>query len=408
MSQYQKSELSNGIRIIHKEDKNYVAHLGIMINTGSRDEKKSEHGLAHMIEHMIFKGTKKRKAFHVLSNLENVGGELNAYTSKEETCFYSAFMYPHYARALELIADITFHSTFPEKEIKKETEVVLDELNAYKDDPGETIYEEFENIVFKNHPLGRNILGTRANIKKTNRSSLQNFVKRTYNTNEMVISSSGNIKFEKLRRLCEKYFCQENNIRNFSRKPPIFQDSVKIAKNKNIHQTYHIMGNEAYPANHPKKNAFILLNNILGGPGMNSRLNMGIREKYGFCYHIESNYTHYSDAGLFSVFLGTDAQHFNRSIDLVYKELNKLKQKKLGTLQFHRAKQQIMGQLAIANESRASEIIAMGKSMILYDTVDTIDEIKVKIDRISAEDIQETANEVFNTEKFTTLTFNGK
>lgn len=399
-------KLANGIRIVHKRTNRAVAHCGLIIKGGSRDEREDEQGLAHFIEHVIFKGTRKRKAFHILSRMEDVGGEINAFTTKEETCIHSSFIPKYYERSLELLSDIIFNSNFPKKELEKEKIVVLDEINYYKDNPSELIFDEFEEQLFSNHSLGKNILGTPKHIKSFNKTMISEFIDRNYLTNEMVISSVGDISINKLIALVEKHFShipksQKNRnqvaFSNYSKK--------EITSSKNGFQSHCIIGTEAYGIKHPKKTTLTLLNNILGGPGMNSRLNLAIREKYGFTYSIESNYTAYSDTGLFSIYLASDTNKINRSIKLTKKELEKLCDKPLGTLQLKKAKQQLIGQIAIGQENEVNLMLAIGKSVLLYDKVDTFEILKDKIEAVSSAQLLEVANEIFNEDKLSHLIY---
>ncbi len=409
MSEYQYSTLPNGIRIVHKQVDSIVAHCGIIINTGSRDESEKEQGVAHFIEHVIFKGTKKRRAFHILSRLEDVGGELNAFTTKEETCIYASFMEQYYDRAIELISDIVFNSTFPEKEIEKEKDVVIDELNSYKDNPTEAIFDEFEEILYAGHPIGRNILGKKNNIKSFKRKALLEFIKNNYNTNEIVFCSVGKINFSKLLKIIEKHIAfVPENTRKTKRQP--FNNYLPQTKSikKNYYQTHCIIGNIAYNHQDNKKNSLLLLNNLLGGPGLNSKLSLAIREKYGFCYNIESLYTPYSDTGIFGIYLATDKDYIEKTIFLINKELEKLKNNKLSSLQLKKYKQQLIGQIAISNESNSYEMLTMGKSLLIYNQVDTLSEINKKIESITADQLFEVANEIFNTDNLSCLTYESK
>lgn len=407
--EYQRHTLSNGIRIIHKPVKNQVAHCGVIINTGSRDEMENEQGIAHFIEHTIFKGTTKRKAFHILSRLENVGGELNAYTTKEETCIYASFLSPYYERSLELFADISLNSIFPKNEIEKEKEVVIDEINSYRDNPAEEIFDEIEDQVFAGHALGRNILGTKELVRGFSRQNIFRFIKRTFNTEETVICSVGDIDFNKLIKLSEKYFGKaKSNPRTFKRKKFSGYIPKTQAFNKGMYQAHCIIANEAYDRQDKKRASLVLLNNILGGPGLNTRLNMGIREKYGFCYNIESNYTQYSDTGIVSIYLGTDFDSLEKTIKLAHNELKKLRDRKLGSLQLQRAKQQMIGQIAISQESNVNELLAIGKSILAYDKVDSIEQVLKEIDEISAEQLLDVSNEIFDPNQLSLLIYNGQ
>ncbi len=404
--EFEQHQLPNGIRIIHQHSNRAVAHCGLIINAGSRDEKTEQQGLAHFIEHVIFKGTKKRKAFHILSRMEDVGGELNAFTTKEDTCIYSSFMPKYYDRALELLQDIAFNSTFPAKELKKEKAVVIDEINSYKDNPSEQIFDDFEEQLFGKHPIGKNILGTPELVNSFNKASIKEFVASHYHSQQMVICSTGNISFAQLIKWAEKYFehLPNSNKESIRRSFKTYKTTHKIQKHNGF-QTHCMIGNIAFAANHPKKTAMVLLNNILGGPGMNSRLNLGIREKYGFTYQIESHYTPYSDTGLFNIYLASDSDKVEKIIKLVKKELQKLREKPLGPQQIKKAKQQLIGQIAIAQESDVNLMLALGKSLLLYNKVDTFEEVKNKIDSISAADLQEAAKIVFKEEDLSTLIF---
>ncbi|NLB92402.1 MAG: insulinase family protein, partial [Bacteroidales bacterium] len=284
--------LPNGIRLIHKPTDSPVGHLGILINTGSRDEDPDEHGLAHFIEHSVFKGTKKRKAFHVLSRIEDVGGELNAYTTKEETILYSTFLAEFYERAAELLSDILFNSVYPEKELKREKEVVIEEINSYKDSPAELIFDDFEELVYDGHPIARNILGTPECIARFDRDSIIRFTANNYHTDQMVISSVGKINFEQLKKYIQRYFgFAETRTRLNGRKRFENYSPNKRILQKDTFQAHCILGNVALEIMHPKRIAMVLLNNIIGGQAMNSRLNLALRERKGMAYNIESGYT---------------------------------------------------------------------------------------------------------------------
>jgi predicted Zn-dependent peptidase len=398
--------LSNGIRVIHRYADSPVAHLGILINAGSRDEKEDEHGLAHFIEHSVFKGTKKRKAFHVLSRVEDVGGELNAYTTKEETTLYSTFLSGFYGRAAELLADILFNSVYPEKEINREKEVIAEEINSYKDSPSELIFDEFEELVFDGHPIARNILGTTKNINKFNRKAILQFIENNYHTNQMVISSVGKINFEKLIKIIEKDFgsvkarYRENGRKRFE----LYVPGERLME-KDTFQTHCVLGNISFDAVHPKRNVMVLLNNILGGQSMNSRLNLALRERKGMAYNIESNYTAYSDTGLFSVYFGTDKENFEKAYNLVLKEFKLLRDKKLGAVQLSKAKKQLIGQIAISTDSRDDLMLTIGKSYLLYNKVDPLRVVFKKIEAITAEELMEVANVVLDEKSLSRLVY---
>ena len=407
--EYLRHTLDNGIRIIHKPISNVVAHCALMINTGSRDEATDEQGLAHFIEHTIFKGTRKRKSFHILSRLENVGGEINAYTTKEETCIYGSFLPKYYDRTLELFSDIALHSTFPKHEIEKEKDIVIDEINSYRDNPSEEIFDEIEELVFEGHPLGYNILGTAELVKSFTKEKILNFVNSNFHTDQTVICSVGNIDFKRLVNTCEKYFSvAPTRLRQNQRLPFSNYKPKQILQPKGLYQAHCVIANEAYSVQHQNRTAMVLLNNILGGPGLNTRLNMGIREKYGFCYNIESSYTPFSDTGILSIYLGTDFAYLEKTIQLTHKELKKLQNQSLGSLQLHRAKQQLIGQIAISQESNVNELLSIGKSVLAYDKVDSIAEINKEIEAITASSLLEIAQEIFNESQLSTLIYKGQ
>lgn len=403
---YLTHRLSNGIRLIHRPESTHVAHCGIMVDAGSRDENPEEHGIAHFIEHVIFKGTTKRKAFHILSHMENVGGEINAFTGKEDTCIYASFLYPYYERWFDVASDILFHSVFPEKELNKEKEIILDEINACLDSPSEQIFDDFDQIIFNGHPLGRGILGTPERIKTFNREMVQSFMKRNYTTEQMVICSVGRIAFDQLIHLAEKFFgSQPQSNRPHTRQ--VFQaynpESKKVVRTN--HQTHCIIGNQADGLFSSRKTALSLLINILGGPGLNSRLNMSVREKHGFCYNIESNFQPYSDSGMVNIYFGTDPEYTNKTISLIHKELSILQNKKLGSLQIKRSKNQLIGQLAIAFESNLHDVLFNGKNFLLFDKTDTLEEIGKRIEAVTADDLIDIANDVFNRNSMSMLTY---
>lgn len=406
---YQYQQLGNGIRVIHRYEKGNVSHLGLIVNTGTRDESEKEAGMAHFIEHMVFKGTKKRSAWHVLSRIENVGGEMNAFTTKEETCLHASFLSPYYENCIELFCDVTFHSIFPEKEINKEKDVVMDEINSYNDNPAELIYDDFESLVFNTHPLGHNILGSLETVEQFSRPDIFRFIHKNYGTDQMVLSSVGNIDFAKLMRYAEKYFGQVPKAEKVKTRIPFNKYTPETRQSeKDSYLTHLVVGNLAYARNHPKKAAMVLLNNLLGGPAMNTRLNLAIREKYGIGYTIESAYQPYTDTGVFAIYMGIDKKQLEKSIFLVKKELKKLRENELGEIQLHRLKRQTIGQLAISSESRMNEMLGIAKSHLFRPKVRSIEEIIAEIEKVSASELLEIANEIFDENKMSTLIFKGK
>lgn len=400
--------LKNGIRVIFLPAESNVAHCGLLINTGSRDENSNEHGIAHYIEHCVFKGTQKRKSYHILSRMEDVGGELNAYTTKEETCIYSSFLSPHLERALELLTDMAFRSSFPEKEIAKEKSVITDEILAYKDNPSEEIYDRFEDQIYQNHPLGHDILGTVGHLNAFKREDLFAFTQRCWNTDHMVLSLVGPYTEKKVRSLLHKTLEQiEVNNRSFTRKTPTGYTPLHHTVKRKNHQAHLVLGAPAYGVRDTKRTALILLNNLLGGPGMSSRLNLSIREKYGFTYAIDSSYAIYSDTGLWSIYLGTEASSVERCRDLVYKELKKLRDVPLSSLQLQKAQNQLKGQIAMAQESNNALMLGFAKTYLLFNRIDTFEEIATKIDAISAKNLQDIACEIFDENQLSSLLYTG-
>jgi predicted Zn-dependent peptidase len=398
--------LDNGLRLVHHRIPGIVAHCGLIINIGSRDESEQEHGIAHFIEHMLFKGTKKRKAFHILSRLEDAGGELNAYTTKEETAVHASFLIDDYERAVELISDIVFNSTFPEREIEKEKDVVIEEINSYLDNPAELIFDDFEEQVFLGQPIGRNILGTQESVRSFKRQELSEFVTGNYSADQMVFCSVGNISDEKVLRLVRTYFSGSTAGGGARRKTDRWKyRPAYVTKDMDTYQSHCIIGNLAYDLKDKRRMGMFILNNLLGGQGMNSRLNMSLREKNGLAYNIESSYSPYFDTGLFSIYFGTDSQHLERSISITKAELNKLRQTKLGTIQLSRAKNQIKGYLARGYENHESLMLSLGKSLQVFDRIDTIEELCRKIDDVTSSELIGTANEIFEPSELSILIY---
>ncbi|HLN20583.1 MAG TPA: pitrilysin family protein [Bacteroidales bacterium] len=398
--------LDNGIRLVHKQLQGLVAHCGLIIDAGSRDETEDEHGVAHFIEHMLFKGTEKRKAYHILSRLEDVGGELNAYTTKEETAVHASFLKDDYERAIELISDITFHSVFPEKEIKKEKDVVIEEINSYRDNPSELIFDDFEELVFSGQPIGRNILGTLSSVKKLSKRKITNFINKNYNTSGMVFCSAGNISSKRITYLFDKYF---GKIPLSESKPRVNHDwkykPGVLTKKKDTFQNHCIIGNVAYDLRDNRRIGMFLLNNILGGQGMNSRLNLSLREKNGFAYNVESSYNPYFDTGVFSIYFGTDSKLLEKSIDICMLELKKLRDEKLGTIQLSKAKNQMKGYLARGYENHESLMLGMGKNLMVFGRIDSFEFLCKQIEDLGSSDILEIANEVLEPGKLSTLIY---
>ncbi len=398
--------LSNGIRLVHYTTTSEVAHCGVIINTGSRDEFPEEHGMAHFIEHMLFKGTAKRKPYHILSRLEDVGGELNAYTMKEETAIHASFLKEHYPRTMELLADILFNSTIPVPEIKKEKDVVIEEINSYLDNPAEYIFDEFEEMVFPHQPIGRSILGQPDTVRSFTRDKLRKFIHRNYTTDQMVFCSVGSIIPKNLICLFEKYFGKIPESKGVARSKIKYSYKPAFTERKmDTFQNHCIIGNVAYDLHNDKRMGLYILNNILGGQGLNSRLNLSLREKRGYAYNVESMYSPYTDTGLVTIYFGTDNRNLQKSIDLTYNELGILKNKTLGTLQLSRAKNQIKGYMAREWENHESLMLSLGKSLLVFGRIDSMTEIFKKIDAVTTSELLETANVIFDKTSLSTLIY---
>lgn len=398
--------LPNGLRILHLPVSSEVAHAALYIHVGTRDELPGEEGMAHFIEHAVFKGTQKRKAWHILNRLEKLGGDLNAYTAKEETCLYASFLLPHMDKALELFSDIAFHSVFPEKEILKEKQVVIDEIDAYKDNPQEEILDVFEEKFFEGHPLANRILGTKKSVKGFSSARLHNFIQKHYVPSNMLICTTGRIELQKVVALVSKYFDKEVCTQSKTKRLPFssytaFHDTRKFSN----YQSHSVIGAPAYPMNHPKRYGLSLLNNLLGGPAMSSRLNMNIREKHGYTYIIESNYQTYTDSGFLYIYFGTESAKIEKVRDLTLNELKNLCQKKLGVIQLNNARQQYLGQFALAAESNSGKMLAVGKHFLHGQEIFSQEEIARQLFSFSATDLLDIANEVFAPETISTLSF---
>ena len=397
------------MRAVYLYAPSYVSHIGLTFLAGSRFENDKEIGLAHFLEHCLFKGTTRRKPFHILSRLDSVGGELNAFTSKEELCIHASFTNEHTERSIELLADISMNSTFPEKEIEKEKEIILDEINSYLDSPSDKIFDDFDALIFENHPLGNNILGTKESVNSFDSNDLNQYVERLLTAENGVISYVGAVPISKFQKLLEKYFGsfrkgEKQHLQNdFSGYKPF----VKRVKEAN-YQAHTIIGSIAPSYSNEERKGMNLLINILGGPALNSRLTLSVREKYGYSYNIEANYTPYSDTGFWSVYLGTDQKYLNKSLDLVRKELKKLREVKLSSLQLHQAKQQLKGHLALSLDSNSGLMIGLGKSLLLFNQIDTLQEIREGIDKVSSEQILDIANKYLDPEIISELIFETK
>ena len=426
---YNTYTLDNGLRIIHLPSDSQVVYCGYQINAGTRDELPGEEGLAHFCEHVTFKGTERRKAWHILNCLESVGGDLNAYTNKEGTVYYAAILKEHIARAVDLLSDIVFHSTYPQQEIDKEVEVICDEIESYNDSPAELIYDEFENILFKGHPLGHNILGTAEQVRQFTTEDALRFTRKLYRPDNAIFFAYGDIDFKKLVKLL-KTLNFEHGTLNFmngktSETPTAemeagdanhkvqsskFKVQSKVAgqtivMQKNTHQAHVMIGTQAYDVHDDRRMPLYLLNNILGGPGMNAKLNLALREHNGLVYTVESTMVAYGDTGTWSIYFGCDEHDVKRCLRLVRKELDKLMEKPLSKAQLRAAKKQIKGQIGVACDNRENFALDFGKSFLHYGWEKNVDRLYEQVDAITAQQMQQVARELFDEQRLTTLIF---
>ena len=429
---YNTYTLDNGLRIIHLPSDSKVVYCGYQINAGTRNEEPGEEGLAHFCEHVTFKGTERRKAWHILNCLESVGGDLNAYTNKEGTVYYSAILKEHIARAVDLLTDIVFHSVYPQAEIDKEVEVICDEIESYNDSPAELIYDEFENIIFKGSPLGHNILGTAEQVRSFKTEDALRFTRKLYRPDNAIFFAYGDIDFKKLVRLLKKSFLSEErrvkseettfgdrresqfnspeaqaqfNIQHSTFNTQHSFAGQTIVMQKNTHQAHVMIGTRAYDVNDSRRMPLYLLNNMLGGPGMNAKLNLALREHNGLVYTVESTMAAYGDTGIWSIYFGCDEHDVKRCLRLVRKELDKFMLKPLSEAQLKAAKKQIKGQVGVACDNRENFALDFGKSFLHYGWEKNVDRLYEQVDEITAEQIQAVAQELFDKDRLTTLIF---
>lgn len=393
--------LENGLRVIHRQFPSEISYCGLAVNTGSRDEDTHEWGMAHFVEHMLFKGTKKRRAHHISNRMENVGGDLNAYTTKEETFIYSTFLKEYFPRAVELLSDIIFNSEFPQIQINREREVILDEIDSYDDNPSELIYDDFENLMFTCHDFGHYILGEQHTLNSFNSNNVNSFVKRQYQTSEMVFFSFGKTPFSKVLKLTEKYFnTKQKPIESKNRVAPIITSPVTKVIEKNTTQTHVVMGWNKYNMFHPDRYVVYLLNSILGGGSLNSRLSRSLREKNGLVYNIESNISLYTDTGFYSIYFACDPKNKDKCLRLIKKELNTIMEKELTPMQLTVAKRQWKGQLGISAEFNENNALSMAKNYLHHKRFIDLEEVFTKVDAISADQIKNVAKELFSSAPF--------
>ncbi|WP_099370499.1 pitrilysin family protein [Sphingobacterium sp. 1.A.5] len=399
-------QLDNGLRVLFQPHSSSITHICLIVDAGSRHEEMGKFGTAHFIEHLLFKRTERRSTNQILNRLESVGGDLNAYTTKEYTCIHASFLNPYLDRALDLFEDILFHSVFPEDEMLKEKEVILDEMASYLDSPEESIMDDFEDQVFSNTGLGHNILGLEEDLKSIQQSDIKRFIEQHYDSSKIVIAISGNYTEKKVKAIANKSFGNANAHSWVHAAEDMVKRPVLQAKQERpINQAHVVIGGPAYGIHDHRKTGLLLLNNLLGGYGMSNILNLNIREKYGIAYTIESNYSLYSDTGLFSIYFGTDDEKVEKTIKLIHRELDKLKESQLSPQMLERAKNKFKGQIALAEENRMSLIIAEAKNILDYDRVVGLDEVFGKIDKVTAKEILELSNDIFSRENLSSLSF---
>ena len=401
MTKFNIHTLDNGLRVIHLPSTSQVVYCGIGVKAGSRHEKEGEEGVAHFCEHVTFKGTHQRSALQILNCLESVGGDLNAFTNKEDTVFYAAILKEHLPRAVDLLTDIVFNSVYPKQEVVHEVDVICDEIESYNDSPAELIYDEFENMLFKGHPLGHNILGTREKVKTFTSVHAQRFTNRYYRPENAIFFAYGDINFKRLVGLLKRKE-MVRPLTDFPVPPPIIVVPKKNPS-EHHHQAHVMLGTQTFAFNDPRRIPLYLLNNILGGPGMNARLNLSMREKNGLVYTVESSMANYSDTGVWSVYFGCDHQDVKRCLRLVHRELDRMMQHPLSERQLNAAKRQLKGQIAIACDNREQFALDFAKSFLHYDKERDIDTLLQQIDAVTSEQLLQTAQTFFVPEKLQML-----
>ncbi len=406
MENYTTYTLDNGFRIIHQHNESPISYCGVIVNVGSRDEKQDELGMAHFIEHMLFKGTCKRKSAQIINRLEDVGGELNAYTSKEETVVYAGFLSEYTERAIELISDLIQHSTFPKCELEKEIQVVRDEIQSYNDSPAELIYDDFEELLFWPNSMAHNVLGSDETLNEFTPEKAKKFYQNFYQPENMVFFSLGKTDEKKIVKWVGKYFdFQQNGGVKIDRPTPELLAPERKTMNRDTYQVHCMMGARAYDIHHKERITLYLLNNILGGPGMNSLLNLALRERNGLVYNVESTVQSFTDCGWWGVYFGTDPENADKCEKLVKRELNKLCETRISDAKLKKYKLQLLGQLALASENKENVALSMGKSYLRFGKFDSNEQVRKKIEAVTAEQLQEVAREVFDINKLTVLKY---
>ena len=397
--------MSNGIRVVHQHiPSTNIVHCGLFLGIGSRDETTINQGIAHFWEHMAFKGTRRRTSIDIIKSLDSIGGELNAFTDKEKIVFYASARDRYFERAVDVLTDITFQSTFPVKELEKERGVILEEMAMYDDSPDDSLQDELEAVVFRNHPMGMNILGNEMTVRAFRKRDFVTFFANHADNREIVFSCIGNISLENVEKLAVKYLERKPRLRSTARRKKfsVYEQHEKVLQ-KGVKQSRCAIGRDAYPLMHENRIPFYLLNNILGGPGMNSRLSMSVREKHGLVYSIDSHYHAYSDTGMFALYFGTEPKQVKKCMTLIRREMDKLSTKRLSPSELASAKDQIKGQLALSEENNLGLMIMMGRAVLDHDRVPSLNEVFDKIDAVTAKNLQQVANEMFQEDKLSYL-----
>ena len=404
--EYNVHTLPNGIRLLHVPSTSTISHSCIIINSGSRDEKAEQSGLAHFIEHLVFKRTEKRNTNQILNRLESVGADLNAYTTKEYTCIHASFLNPYLDRTLELFNDIVFHSTFPEDELEKEKGVILDEIASYQDQPEEAIYDDFEDLMFAGHPMGRNILGSAESVASLQKSDIKKFIAENYHTDKIVVAVIGNYSLNQVVKVGAKHYSDiPENLHKRQRVVPVKLPVFEQVQTRPIAQAHTVLGCQAYSLHDNLKTGLLLLNNHFGGTGMSSVLNLQIREKYGIAYTIESGFSPLTDTGIFTLYFGTDIEKVDKARTLIDKEFRKLREKPLTDIQLQKAKNKFIGQIALGEENRIGLIISMAKSLLEYDRIDDLETVFKKIQSVTTDEAATICTEILDERNLSSLTF---
>ena len=406
-AQYKRTVLPNGVRVVSEEIPSVRSiSVGVWIGAGSRDEAAERAGISHFLEHMVFKGTKSRRMHHIARRMESVGGYLNAFTSKEHTCYLARGLDEHLDRALDVTCDLVLTPTFPEKEVEKEKDVVVEEIRMYEDVPEDLIFDRFETAIYGSHSLGRPVIGYPATVASFSRDTLVDHLNAHYTADRIVVSVAGNARHERVVDLVNRYFEGFDRVQSDSviREPAAGQPSRKLVESRAIQQAHLVLGGRAYPITDPRRAALSVLNTVLGG-GMSSRLNQNIRERYGYCYQIYSFVNLMSDVGDFGVYMATDPGKVNHSIRLIRRELSRLCRKPIGRRQLAQAKAQLKGSVMIGLESLSNRMSRIGRLEVQNRPFVSLDEIMDQVDGVTEEEVQEIALDLFDQDALSSVVF---